>query len=242
MKKYILGLAFFSLLLSCSTTKMVTDPSKASPIISYGKGPCFGKCPIYTVTVYNTGLIKFNGVRFTDKEGKFEKQLEKKEYSSLIKLFEDNRFWRFDDSYSMDLVDASTTTISYSSDGKTKTVKGKSGFPDKLKEIMQRMDMFEKDSIGWKQTEKSENPSKQESIIENQIIIKTGDGMIMSSWLQEYKDLGVRLIRKLGHGDDLWLIRYDISKIKPAEMIEKLKSDKFIKEADFNTKVSDREQ
>ena len=226
---------------SCNAIKMETDQSKASPVIVYSKGPCFGQCPIYTLTIYNTGLAKFNGVRFLEKTGKYEKQLDSKTYVELIKIFKENRFWRFDENYGMDLVDAATITISYSEDEKTKTVRGKSKFPDKLKEIMVKLDVFEAETKGWVLTEKPANLVKPEVIIENQIIIKTGDGMILSTWLQEYKKYGVRLMRKIGEAQDMWLIRFDKNKINPEEMLNIIKADKYISEAEFNTKISERE-
>ncbi|MEZ4907186.1 MAG: DUF6438 domain-containing protein [Saprospiraceae bacterium] len=133
MKNVLLFLSVFVLMAySCKTVKMETNPDKVSPMIVYSKGPCFGQCPIYTLTIYNSGLAKFNGIRYTDKVGKFEKQLNATEFKGLVELFETNRFWRFDDMYGMDLVDAPTTTISYSYNDKTKTVKGKSNFPEKI--------------------------------------------------------------------------------------------------------------
>ena len=242
MKKSFLFILVVTLsAFSCKTIKMETDPAKVSPMIVYSKGPCFGKCPIYTLTIYNSGLAKFNGIRFTEKSGKYEKQLSLETFTELIDLFENNRFWRFDDLYGMELVDAPTVTVSYSYNDKTKTVKGKSHFPEKLEEIMTRLDTFEKDNDGWFQTEKPVNVNKNETIVENQIIIKAAVGMIMSTWLQEYKQYGVRLLKKIGEGEDIWLIRYDINKIKPEEMMKILKSDKYISEAEFNTKISDRE-
>ena len=242
MKKIFFILIPFIILSSCNTARMETDQSKAIPVIVYSKGPCFGQCPIYTLTIYNTGLAKFNGVRFTEKNGKYEKQMDSKYYNELIKIFKENRFWRFNDDYGMELVDAATITISYSENGKTKTVKGKSKFPDKLKEIMTKLDTFEAGTEGWIQTEKPVTAAKPETIIENQIIIKTGDGMILSTWLQEYKEYGVRLMRKITDSENLWLIRFDKNKINPNEMLKIIKADKYIAEAEFNTKISDREE
>ncbi|MEZ4907187.1 MAG: hypothetical protein R2771_06005 [Saprospiraceae bacterium] len=77
-------------------------------------------------------------------------------------------------------------------------------------------------------------------MVENQIIIKTGNGMVLASWLQDYKKYGVRLLKKIDEGNDLWLIRYDTSKIKPADMMELMKNDRYIVEAEFNTKIMER--
>ena len=115
---FVIGLISIFVFGACSTVKMESDPKKASPVIVYSKGPCFGKCPIFTMTIYNTGLVKYYGRRYTTKNGKHEKMLDKAAYTDLVKSFRKNRFWRFDDTYGMDLVDAPTTTISFSDNDK----------------------------------------------------------------------------------------------------------------------------
>lgn len=241
MRKIILiSFSLFFMLSACNTIKMEKDPQKASPIIVYSKGPCFGKCPIFTMTIYNTGLVKFNGRRNTDKNGKHEKTLDKKTYIDLIKSFKKNRFWRFDDTYGMDLVDAPTITISFSNDGDAKTVKGKAQFPEKLKELMAKLDTIANSKEGWIMLEKSNIVEHNEEIIENQIIIKSGEGMIMSRWLQKYKKYGVRLMKRIGNDEQYWLIRFDKNKINPNEMLKMIKEDKFVAEAQFNKKTVER--
>ncbi len=225
---------------ACSTIKLETNPDKVSPSIVYSKGACFGKCPIFTLTIYNSGLVKFNGRRYTGMDGKHEKQLDKKQYVSLIKKFRENRFWRFDDIYGMDLVDAPTITISFSDKGKNKTVKGKGGFPDKLKELAALLDNLVVDKDSWIMVDKPIRADVKEEIIENQIILETGDGMIMSRWLQEYKKYGLRLMKRIGNDNKTWLIRFDKNKINPKEMLKIIKADKYISNAEFNVKVTER--
>ncbi len=241
MKKlFVAGLISVFVFGACSTVKMESNPKKASPVIVYSKGPCFGKCPIYTMTIYNTGLVKYNGRRYTTKNGKHEKMLDKKNYTELVKLFRKNRFWRFDDTYGMDLVDAPTTTISFSDDDKVKTIKGKSQFPEKLKELMIRLDTLANSKDGWIMTEKPSIVERGEEIIENQIIIKSGKGMIMSRWLQKYKKYGVRLMKRIGDSNDYWLIRFDKNKINPNKMLKMIQDDEFVSDAEFNKKVTNR--
>jgi len=241
MKKLFVILFLGLLLQSCGTIKMEKDQSKASPSIVYSKGPCFGKCPIFTMTIYNTGLVKFNGRRYTKMDGKHERQLDKATYVKLVKAFQEKRFWRFDDSYGMDLVDAATVTISFSDKDKTKTVKGKSNFPDQLKELALILDELLDDKDAWHMVGKPiKVVEKNVEVIENQIIIKIGNGMILSKWLQDYKKYGVRLMKRVGKDNNLWLIRYDKSIINPNDMLKMVQDDEYILNAEFNTRVSNR--
>ncbi len=33
--------------------------------------PCFGKCPVFTIELFDNGVVKYNGVAFVDKKGIF---------------------------------------------------------------------------------------------------------------------------------------------------------------------------
>ena len=33
--------------------------------------PCFGKCPVFTIELFDDGTVKYNGVAFVDKQGTF---------------------------------------------------------------------------------------------------------------------------------------------------------------------------
>ena len=240
MKKIIFIFVIGFIFQDCSTIKLETNPDKIAPTIVYSKGSCFGKCPIFTLTVYNSGLVKFNGRRYTGMDGKHEMQLDKKKYAEIVNKFRENRFWRFNDTYDMDLVDAAMTTVSFSDKGKNKTVKGKSGFPDKLIELTKELDKLVKDKESWVMVDKPKRANTKEEVIENQIILKTGDGMIMSRWLQEYKKYGLRLMKRIGNDNSTWLVRFDKNKINPKDMLKMIQEDKYISNAEFNVKVTER--
>ena len=90
-----LVILIFLMLTSCSGIKMLSDQSKASPKVVMSKGACFGECPVYTFTVYNSGLMKFNGVRYTKMDGKYEKQLTEPEYIALVKKIDKTNLFNF---------------------------------------------------------------------------------------------------------------------------------------------------
>ncbi len=238
--KFLVYTILIGVFFSCNTVKMEKNKEKESPTIVYSKGPCFGQCPIFTLTIYNTGLVKFHGRKFTDMDGKYQKQLKNEEYVSIVKAFRKNRFWRFDDAYNMDLVDAATTTISFSDENKSKTVKGKTNFPIKFEELRTMLDTLIQNKDNWIQTDKPKINPKDTDIIDNQIIIKITKSMILSRWLQENRKHTIKLQGRVGNDNRTWLIRFDKNKIKPEAMLKMLREDKNIESAEFNTKTSSR--
>jgi len=241
-KFHVLPVFVFSLLLSsCSSIKMVEDTAKASPKIVMSKGACFGECPVYTLTVYNSGLMKFNGVRFTQMDGKHEHQLTEDRYIELIKKMDKVNLWKFEDVYDMQIADLPTISISYSKKDKTKTVKGKNGRPEAilgLEKYLQELVL----SSEWTMTEAPmhEQAKEEHTIIDDEIIIKGSDKMILVKWLKQYKQYNMRIGKRLGPASEYWMVRYDKTLIEPAEMLKMIKEDPAIAEAEFNKIIKNR--
>ena len=54
-------------------TPKVTVPegTDVNLVAKIKRTPCFGKCPVFTVELYNNGTVKYNGVAFVEKKGNF---------------------------------------------------------------------------------------------------------------------------------------------------------------------------
>lgn len=225
---------------ACKTVKMVKDPAMASPKIVLSKGTCFGECPVYTLTVYNTGLMKFNGVRYTEMDGKHELQLTEDQYVELIKAFDEANLWQFEDLYNMDIADLPTTTISYADDDKLKTIKGKAERPVELVQLEEKLTALIQ-LEGWVMTEAPpERPEDKAAIIDDEIIIKGNGKLILVRWLKKYEKYGLRIGKRLGPESDFWMVRFDKNLIEPGEMLKMIQEDPAIDEAEFNKKISNR--
>jgi hypothetical protein len=225
---------------ACKTVKMVKDPALASPKIVLSKGTCFGECPVYTLTVYNTGLLKFNGVRYTEMDGKYEFQLSEEQYTDLVKSFDAVNLWKFEDLYSMDIADLPTTTISYADDEKIKTIKGKAERPEELLQLEEKLIALTQ-LEGWVMTEAPpERPEDKAAIIDDEIIIKGNGKLILVRWLRQYEKYGLRIAKRLGPESDYWMVRFDKKLIEPGEMLKMIQEDPAIDEAEFNKKISNR--
>ncbi len=237
----IVTLAFLNT--SCSPAiKMETDVALTSPKIVYSKGACYGECPVYNLTIYNTGLMKYNGIRYSSMIGKYEKQLTDVEYINLVKLFKDANIWKLDENYDMNIADLPTTTLSFSDKDKQKTMKTKSSFPPAVDVLeKQLLEMIKLD--GWKQTDIPivETVPKNEILIKNELIIKGTDQLILVRWLREYAEYEMKIVRRLGPDSPLWLVTFNQEKIDPDELIKKIKEDPSIATVEFNKKISNRD-
>lgn len=68
-------------LMGCASVQQAPNTQET---IRYASSPCFGACPIYSVEVAPTGLIRFEGKQYTKAIGIKEIQGSVKDYQKLV--------------------------------------------------------------------------------------------------------------------------------------------------------------
>jgi len=148
--RILLYISILILSYSCNPPKKVTKSQgeNDSPVITLQKTMCYGKCPVYTITIHGNGQSVYVGKKNVDKIGKYEKRLEKVEATNLIKAFEEANFFDFQDEYTAKITDLPTTYITFSSKGKTKKIRDYYGAPEELKKLEKLVEDIA-NSEGW---------------------------------------------------------------------------------------------
>lgn len=70
--------------------------------ISMERLPCFGTCPVYTVTITGDGLVTFNGQSHVQTVGEATARIEPAAVAALVAELEKGGFFSFADSYTLD--------------------------------------------------------------------------------------------------------------------------------------------
>ena len=249
MKFYSIIFIFLSFLSlqSCKTTKEFSEMTKEDVLIKMKTGACFGSCPLFTLTIYNGGYAHFHGKRFTTKDGKWLKKLNKETFNGLIAAFDASNFQNFKYEYPSELADLPMISISY----KNKMSRGKDGRPATLVSLQKLLDKIANSKDGWTQLEaskKNDSSSRVEGLDRktpqynySEIIIEPKKGYPMSKLISNYRDeFGLRLLKKIAPNSNLWLVTFNQSKTEPKALMKLLKRDKGIKDVSFNTIISDR--
>jgi hypothetical protein len=248
MKYYILlfcGLFFFS----CKTTKDISQLTEEDVKVYIKRGACFGKCPIYSMKVYDGGYTVLDANKFGKRQGKYSKTLKKKEYKALVKAFNNANVYQFDDEYPSDIPDLPSILITYKGESGKKSIIGKDNRPA---EVMELQYMLEKiyDEDNWTlieaapvMTEKKETIEVQkEEFDKSKIIIKPKQGTRLPTFFKEMDKYGVQLVTRISEDQNLWLITYDRSQMDPEEMLDMIKNHKGIEMAQFDKKVTARDR
>ncbi len=93
--------------------------------VTLRRGPCFGSCPVYDVTLRRRGRSTWNGEMFTERIGRYRGDLDRDEFDRLAEFIERSGFFDWKDEYDpvgSTVSDGSTDVLEVRRSGKTKTV------------------------------------------------------------------------------------------------------------------------
>ncbi len=240
----ILSSLFF---FSCKTTKEVSELTKEDIKIEMTRGACFGKCPIYTIKVYEGGYTTLDASRFTKAMGKFSKKISKKEYKSLVTAFDAANLYQYPEVFENSIADLPLVSMIYNGDQGRKIVRGKDERPTTLKELQYMIEklynednwtLIEAPAVMEKAPVDFRTPPK---VIKDQIIIKPKQGERLPPFFKEMEQYGVRLLTRISGEQNLWLITYSTSEIDADKMLKIIQDHPTIEMAEFNKEVSTRD-
>ncbi len=223
---------------NCKTLSKNTNIDELTEIIEMKKGPCFGSCAVFTLTIYNNGVASYEGERFTDRMGVYTKVLDKETFESIKTDFRLANFWQFQDAYRSQIPDLQTVTITYWEDGKSKSVVGKDGRPDAVVKLEESLDKIA-NSTGWeaKETPDHDLPG---NVIANEIIVQLDNKIQPKDWVRRFGKQNMQLVKSLSPNGYYWLVSFDDSAIDPKQMLRFVREDPFVISAEFNKKVESR--
>ena len=239
--KYLLLLLLIISLAACASKRQVTDISKLKKQIELQKGPCFGSCPIYTLTVYEGAVLSFEGKRFTDKLGLHTRIMDKQEYKNLINSFEKADLWQYPDEFQNDIPDLPSTTISYYQGDRQKRISWKRGSPEVLQNLAKTLEKLG-EAPGWKSIPQKElgDNSLNSDIIHNEIIVQLEEGLDVRQWALQFGKQDMKVKKRIAPNLSMWVVEYDIGAAIPRDMLKWIKDSKGVVNAEFNKKLSNR--
>lgn len=230
------ALAFITMAATCRPFGPV-DLNKLQPRIEMEKGPCFGSCPVYKLTIYEGGVAAYEGRRFTDRVGLHTKQLEMNQYRDLLRAFQEAKMWSFQNAYKAQVPDLPTVTITYHEDGNSKSVKGKDGRPQKIEELEAMLDKIA-GSGGWSASATGTNYGMPDNVIANELIVNLSPQVDPNVWIIQFARQDMQIVRRISPNSPYWVFRYNPDRTPPNEMLEMVRRDPYVLSAEFNRRIA----
>ena len=120
-------------------------------LITIERTPCFGTCPVYTLSLTGEGVVTFNGVRFTRTTGQAMDTVPADSVAALLREIQGAGYFSMKDNYTpsqpdacgMHHTDAPSVTTSVKTDTQSKQIvnyHGCSGAPPALRAVEDAID------------------------------------------------------------------------------------------------------
>jgi Domain of unknown function (DUF6438) len=149
--KYII---IFTLIISCFSCKQHAEVANTTPktietqptlvkesiFIKMERTPCLGKCPGYTITIFNTGNVVYVGRDFTEKIGKHTAKLTKEELEKLKFKIKAIDLFNLKDKYDQPITDIPSCQLYVQLDNQKKKILDRVGGPKELREFENLID------------------------------------------------------------------------------------------------------
>ena len=141
------------------STPFIEQAKKDLPdslVVRLQRTACFGRCPIYTLSLYKGGTAIYKGEKWVEKEGLYKGRVSESNLNNIISKAKKVGFYEMDNQYDNEYVTDLPSTIT--------TLKGESGFkmvanryegPELLYELEKLIDEVA-DSIEWEKIESKE--------------------------------------------------------------------------------------
>lgn len=226
-------LVFFLCLASSCKTLDNVDLQEETPLVSLSRGACFGRCPIYDFTVYESGIARFVGERFTPKLGTWIRRLSDTEMKRLRTQLEETNLWQYAPSYPSRLSDAPLITITQYEGDAQKTVRGKDGRPAPvltLQDLLERMAQTKPEE--WTVRKKFDY-GLPEGATPGEIFVQLAPNVYARNWVQRYTRQDLHIAEVLPQRSNFYRMTFDPTVAFPREIERYLSYDEAVVDYSF---------
>lgn len=129
--------------------KMIEKEFPINAVARIQRTACFGRCPIYTLTLFEDGRVEYFGKKFTPREGRFEGKVTPEVYEKLLNYSQEMGYLDMENVYDKQAItDLPSTITSLRTPEELKTVVNRFDAPEELRRFEQFFDELFKD-VEW---------------------------------------------------------------------------------------------
>jgi hypothetical protein len=136
---WIVGLALIELT-SLTASYTVAQAVPEDFVIKLERTSCFGRCPVYSVSIDARGNVTYDGTEFVRVVGRQADRIPVSRVAFLAETVDRMRFFELDDRYRQLVMDLPTTFVTVIRGGRFKRIEDYFGAPKSLKDLERQID------------------------------------------------------------------------------------------------------
>lgn len=236
------GIAFGSCKNSKKAVKTTTDNVTGeltaginNHYFTINQGPCFGRCPVYEISLNTDSTLQLEGKNFMNYIGYYTRKLTPGQYASLMEKYNAIKVAELQEKYDANIADYPMAITYFFTKGNnniliTKKVVNAGNAPDELNSLQNEVRQYI-NMIGWDKDSSRDNAKKDE------LLIQLETGQDINKLLEENIKYGLALRQTVSKDNLIYLVNYDLGKIQQDRMMSILKANNKIKFVDLNPQL-----
>ncbi|MFT4667967.1 MAG: hypothetical protein ACI8YQ_003475 [Polaribacter sp.] len=220
------------------------ETSEVMRVVKLTNNPCFGKCPVYSLTLYNNGKAEYVGQANVKRMGTYTKEIPTEQVADILMRLNAANFWEMEDRYISKLADTPKIIITQFRKDTSKIVRGDHVRPAALLEIEKTLAEIAENEEGWEKIKDhpTQDVNKLPShFIKNEIIAKFEKGTDVEAAVESKKQFGISIKKRVAPNLDMYVLTFDTIRVNPGRMLSQVKKMPGVIEAQFNKQLAPRE-
>lgn len=217
------------------------DTIKIQKLVSLNKSSCFGKCPVYKITLYNDGLAILESKVNMDKLGVFHTMLAPEQLKKIISKIEKVNWPDSKSRFMKNIPDLPISTLDFfRADSLIQRIESNSSLPQDLETIHTELSDLANQK-NWILALKEKEINSKDAI-KNELQIDMDSSLqyiILEKLFQSYD---FKMNSRISEYMNFYLFTYDTRKISAAEMVVLARRVKGVRLVSFNKKLQIREE
>ena len=134
-----------------SLIQQAKDEFPDSLMVRLQRTACFGRCPIYTLSIFQNGTAIYKGEKWVEKEGLFKSRVNKRQLEQIFSKAKEISFYKMKEQYdNAYITDLPSTITTLKTDSGFKIVANRYEGPEELQELERLIDDIA-NSLEWEQ-------------------------------------------------------------------------------------------
>ncbi len=236
---FVLLLGSLSLLSACKSSKKTASlnqnnqPKPAvSKLFKLSQGACFGKCPVYDITLMSDSTLVLHGKNFMNYIGNYKMKLSASQFTEMKALRTNIKIDTFKNSYNSDIADLSSVTYYFFDDYDVmkKKILTQGVYPPPLYDLSIHVSKYI-NHLGW------EKDVTADSLNLDELIVQMKDGKKVETIIEEHWRYKLFIKETLAKSSGIYLIGFDKGIIGQNQLINLLKTSENVMYVEKNNRV-----
>jgi len=199
------------------------------------KGNCFGRCPVFDLTIKANGEMDYKGKMFVDNLGLWKGSLPADQHTAILRKIEAANILQLENTYESGAMDYPRRTLTVFYPDSAKTISGDFSLPASIKEIITEID-----SVGHLATWRQYEAHVPRSALPGEIMAKLNvdDPEVV---LKAFAEQGLSLERRIAPNLPMYLFKFPTEGTNAGRLLVMIRQHPAVEMAQFNQEVNERQ-